>query len=51
MLYYPLPAAARRLHPDSPDYAALLDEARRGEPRWKRPVYVQRPHCLQRFLF
>lgn len=50
MLYYPLPAIARRLHPNSATYAALLAEARRGEPRWKRPVYVQRPHTLARYL-
>lgn len=50
MLYFRLPRAARRLHPDSPVYAALLDEARQGTPRWKRPIYVQRPHALARYL-
>ena len=29
---------------------ALLDEARRGTPRWKRPIYVQRAHAIQRYL-
>ena len=50
MLYFPLPSIAHRLHPDSRAYQALLDEARRGTPRWKRPVYVQRAHALQRYL-
>ncbi len=50
MLYLPLPHAARRLHTDSAAYAALLDEARRGTQRHKRPIYVQRPHALARYL-
>jgi len=50
VLYFPLPRAARRLHPDSRAYQALLDEARRGQPRHKRPIYVQRAHALQRYL-
>jgi len=50
MLYFPLPRAAYRLHPDSRAYQALLDEARRGQPRHKRPIYVQRAHAIQRYL-
>jgi len=50
MLYFPLPPQARRLHPDSRAYQALLDEARRGTPRHKRPIYVQRAHALQRLF-
>ena len=50
MLYFPLPPQTYRLHPDSRAYQALLDEARRGAPRWKRPIYVQRAHALQRYL-
>ena len=50
MLYFPLPRAARRVHPFSRAYPALVDEARRGTHRHKRPIYVQRPHALERYL-